>query len=67
MKMEAYFFPRNITLSSKSEETDFFAGIFAIPLINWLAIFSYLIGYIGISGIAMVIWFERSGKAGHHR
>ncbi len=50
------------TLSS-----DFFAKAFEHPLINFIAVCIYLLGCIGISGFVVVIWYERSGRAGPYR
>lgn len=47
---------------------DYFADVYAInPVLNTSAVVAYVFGYIGVAGLILVIWYERSGKAGPHR
>ena len=67
MSMEVLFGLENATLNEELSFQDYFKGVFANPLINWAAIFLYFLGFFGVWGVAMVIWFERSGRAGNYR
>lgn len=67
MSMEVLFGLENATLNEELSHRDYFKGVFANPLIKWAAIFFYFLGFFGVWGVAMVIWFERSGRAGNYR
>ena len=51
----------------KSMDTDFFSGIYQCPLMKFLMIFSYIVGFFGFFGLLIVVWFERTGQAGQFR
>lgn len=63
----------NETISSLNDistliNQDFFSQAYTNnPVLNASAIISYVFGYIGVAGFILVIWYERSGKAGPHR
>lgn len=50
-----------------SIEEDFFWEVYDGPIIQALYLVHYAIGLMGIGGIALIIWFERSGEAGQFR
>ena len=46
---------------------DYFKEVYMNPWINRTAIGFYFVGLVGIAGLALVAWFERSGQAGPYR
>ena len=50
-----------------NDSKDFFSGVYESPYFTKLLIASYLIGVISCIGLNFVVWFERSGGAGHYR
>ena len=59
----------NITdsLDDIQPSTDFFKDVYEDPVIKWGIILTYLMCGIGIYGLLVVVWFERSGMAGNFR
>ena len=50
-----------------NNSTNFFDGAYEGIEIKFSFIISYLLGLLGSFGLVLVIWFERSGQAGHFR
>ena len=48
-------------------ENDFFTGIYDSPKLTIAMILTYILCTFCMVGIGYVIWFERSGQAGHFR
>ena len=46
---------------------DFFLGVYESPYVTWLLLVCYIICLIACLSLNFVIWFERSGMAGHYR
>ena len=59
----------NETLNNLEIQTDydFFKNIYSNPLLNYSMVLIYTLGFIGVSGLILVVWFERSGQAGPYR
>ena len=60
-------FTFTVALVQTEEKGDFFASIFANPVLNGLALAIHIFGYIGVFGFITVIWYEVSGLAGPYR
>ena len=66
--MKTIWYPTNCTLwDFDAMDKDFFEGIYDNPFLNWSMISIYIVGLVGIFGLALVVWFERSGQAGPYR
>ena len=50
-----------------NDSTDFFLGVYESPYFTKLLIATYIIDVISCIGLNFVVWFERSGGAGHYR
>lgn len=48
-------------------DVDCFAGVFENPWIKAAMFSLYLFGILGCFGLKFIVWFERSGQAGHYR
>ncbi len=67
-KMNVSYYPNNsLDLDDFSSSEDFFAKTFEDPFINLVSACIYLLGCIGVSAMVFVIWYERTGRAGHYR
>ena len=62
--MAALDFSLNIT---HEFENDFFTGIYDSPKLTIAMVLTYILCTVCMAGIGYVIWFERSGQAGHFR
>ena len=60
-------FAVDYNLQMHQENLDDFRGIFAFKVFNWLMFAIYLLGYLCCFALALVIWFEYSGRAGPFR
>ncbi len=60
-------FAVDYNLQMHQEYLDDFRGIFAFKVFNWLMFAIYLLGYLCCFALALVIWFEYSGRAGPFR
>ena len=49
------------------ESQDFFAGIYQSPYIKLAMTLTYGVAVMCMIGLGLVLWFERSGQAGHYR
>ena len=49
------------------EDEDFFEGIFEDWTIKSLMIIFHLISLGSVGGLMLILWFERSGRAGQYR
>ena len=66
--MELRWSSQNLTIEDLPPQSeDFFKEVYMNPWINRIAIGFYFIGLVGIAGLGLVAWFERSGQAGHFR
>ena len=66
--MELRWSSQNLTIEDLPPQSeDFFKEVYMNPWINGTAIGFYFIGLVGIAGLSLVAWFERSGQAGHFR
>lgn len=54
-------------LPAEVATVDRFAGIFENPWIKYSMLILYLFGILGCAGLKFIVWFERSGQAGHYR
>ena len=48
-------------------QQDQFYGLYEAPLVKIICVSGSLLGYFCLPFIGLVIWFERSGRAGHFR
>lgn len=48
-------------------EQDIFGGIYEDPRIKWPIFGLYILGWFGCGLLRFIVWFERSGEAGHFR
>ena len=62
--MRALYCRLNIT---HEFEKDFFTGIYDSPKLTMAMVITYILCTFCMVGIGYVIWFERSGQAGHFR
>ena len=65
-----FFVDENINSSqilSATKEVDFFRGIYENQIVLWSMGITYFFGLFGCIALRFVIWFERSGQAGHFR
>ena len=62
--MRALYCRLNIT---HEFEKDFFTGIYDSPKLTMAMVMTYILCTFCMVGIGYVIWFERSGQAGHFR
>ena len=46
---------------------DMFEEVYSNPIVNFSMLILHLLGLVACFGLAMVIWFERSGQAGQYR
>ena len=46
---------------------DFFDQAYSNPTMQTIVVLTYLIGWSGIAVLILVLWFERTGQAGHFR
>ena len=57
-----------ITFCTLGDEVqDYFAGIYQSPYIKLAMTLTYSVAVICMIGLGFVLWFERSGQAGHYR
>ena len=50
-----------------TENENAFQGLYKRPDIRTAMFMTYMVTLCGISGLAFIHWFERSGQAGHYR
>ena len=62
--MRALYCRLNIT---HEFQKDFFTGIYDSPKLTMAMVMTYILCTFCMVGIGYVIWFERSGQAGHFR
>ena len=65
-----FFIDESIDISqiiSTIREVDFFAGIYENQIVLWSIGITYFFGLFGCIALRFIIWFERSGQAGHFR
>ena len=65
-----FFIDESIDISqiiSTIKEVDFFAGIYENQIVKWSIGITYFLGLFGCIALRFIIWFERSGQAGHFR
>ena len=49
------------------EEENAFPGLYESPQIRSAMVLTYMVSFLGLSGLGFILWFERSGQAGHYR
>ena len=49
------------------DEVDFFEEVYSEPILKWIIVGFYFLGFFAIVGLGIVTWFERSGEAGPYR
>ena len=57
-------YPHNFTVE---DEVDFFEEVYSEPILKWIMVGFYFLGFFAIVGLGIVPWFERSGEAGPYR
>ena len=57
-------YPHNFTVE---DEVDFFEEVYSEPILKWIMVGFYFLGFFAIVGLGIVTWFERSGEAGPYR
>ena len=55
------------TVDEENKDQDFFAGIYQRPYMRLSIILTYALAVLSMVGLGFVLWFERSGQAGHYR
>lgn len=53
--------------SHSRSDQDYFEEAFSDPWVKLIYLICYPIGCIGSVGLGFVLWFEKSGQAGHYR
>ena len=66
---KTYSFKKSVneTQISAFENVDYFSNVYEDPFIKFTLLLSYLLSYLNILPAGLVIWFERSGRAGQFR
>ena len=70
IKMEIETLELNFSLGNFSEhhiDDDHFSGLYNDPLTKCTFVLCLFLGFCSVPGMILVIWFERSGQAGHFR
>ena len=50
-----------------TRQLDHFEALYSDPVIKWISIVVYLVGFASFAVLAALIWFERTGMAGGYR
>ena len=66
---QSQYFDVIVTLENKTffKQEDFFAGIYEDWTIKTFVILFHIISLFSVGGLVLILWFERSGYAGHFR
>lgn len=65
--LQEVFLLSNSTLKEYEIVSDHFEGVYSNPLVNAFCLILYLVGLMACFGLALVVWFEKSGQAGPYR
>ena len=70
---EEMLLTKNVTLDllakviNEHDPEDFFAGVYENRYLKYSMVLLYLLGLLPCFSLIFVVWYERSGLAGHYR